>query len=169
MTGVASAAAPDGRLFEPAAPGSNATTPTLISSRYFSEFIFESFDGDGDVYKNENTLRWGIPWRDGHAFGIQAMLPVKWREVAGDEPSVSVTSNSAPASAAASRPPCATASPSMRCSTPPPTRCSATAPSCCARSPPCAGIGTRTSRSASTSNTTSPRSMRTPMTSARSK
>jgi hypothetical protein len=83
--GVSHAAAPDGRLFEPSRAWLERYDPTLISSRYFSEFIFESFDGDGDVYKNENTLRWGIPWRDGHAFGIQAMLPVKWREVAGDE------------------------------------------------------------------------------------
>jgi hypothetical protein len=85
MAGVAAAAAPDGRLFEPDRAWLERYDPTLISSRYFSEFIFESYNGDGDLYKNENTLRWGIPWRDDHAFGIQAMLPLKWREVAGDE------------------------------------------------------------------------------------
>lgn len=80
----AQAAAPDGRLFEPGRAWLERYDPTLVSSRYFTEFIFESFDGDGDLYKNEHTVRWGIPWRDGHAFGIQAMLPVEWREVAGD-------------------------------------------------------------------------------------
>jgi hypothetical protein len=85
MAGYATAAAPDGRLFEPSRAWLERYDPTLISSRYFTEFIFESYDGDGDLYKNENTLRWGIPWRDDHAFGFQAMLPIKWREVAGDE------------------------------------------------------------------------------------
>lgn len=85
MAGAASAAAPDGRLFDPGRAWLERYDPTLISSRYFSEFVFESFDGDGDLYKNEHTLRWGIPWRDDHAFGIQAMLPLKWREVAGDD------------------------------------------------------------------------------------
>lgn len=85
MLGTTHAAAPDGRLFEPDRAWLERYDPTLISSRYFSEFAFESYDGDGDLYKVENTLRWGIPWRDDHAFGFQAMLPLKWREVAGDE------------------------------------------------------------------------------------
>lgn len=85
MAGVAHAAAPDGRLFEPSRAWLERYDPTLISSRCFSEFAFESYDGDGDLYKIENTLRWGIPWRDDYAFGIQAMLPLKWREVVGDE------------------------------------------------------------------------------------
>ena len=44
--GVSHAAAPDGRLFEPSRAWLERYDPTLISSRYFSEFIFESFDGD---------------------------------------------------------------------------------------------------------------------------
>ena len=85
IASVAQAAAPDGRLFDPGRAWLERYDPTLISSRYFSEFVFESYNSDGDLYKNEHTVRWGIPWRDDHAFGIQAMLPVKWREVAGDE------------------------------------------------------------------------------------
>jgi small-conductance mechanosensitive channel len=46
------AAESNGRLFEPGRAWLERYDPTLISSRYFSEFIFESFDGDGDVYKN---------------------------------------------------------------------------------------------------------------------
>lgn len=86
MAGVATAAAPDGRLFEPGRAWLERYDPTLISSRYFAELIYESYDHDSDVYKIENTMRWGIPWRDGHAFGLQAMLPLKWRETTtGDE------------------------------------------------------------------------------------
>jgi hypothetical protein len=51
--------------------------PTLVSSRYFSEFIYESYD-DADLFKNENTLRWGIPLRDDLALGLQMMVPLKW-------------------------------------------------------------------------------------------
>jgi len=76
----AMAASPDGRLFEPGRAWLERYDPTLVSSRYFAEFIYESYDNDSDLYKIENTLRWGIPWRDDHAFGIQAMLPVKWRD-----------------------------------------------------------------------------------------
>lgn len=54
--------------------------PTLVSSRVFGEFIYESYDDDTDVFKIENTLRWGIPIHEDLAFGFQAMLPVKWVE-----------------------------------------------------------------------------------------
>lgn len=87
VSGLAFAASPDGRLFEPGRAWLERYDPTLISSRYFSEFIYESYDNDSDLYKIENTLRWGIPWRDVHAFGIQAMLPVKWRDTATDDAS----------------------------------------------------------------------------------
>ncbi|MFC7336231.1 hypothetical protein ACFQY0_03505 [Haloferula chungangensis] len=52
--------------------------PTLIGSRTFSEFIFESFDDDIDTFKIENTIRWGIPVGDDLAAGFQVMIPVKW-------------------------------------------------------------------------------------------
>jgi hypothetical protein len=87
MASIALAAAPDGRLFEPDRAWLERYDPTLISSRFLSEFIYESYDHDSDLYKTENTLRWGIPWRDDHALGIQAMLPVKWRETATDDAS----------------------------------------------------------------------------------
>lgn len=85
IAGVAAAATPDGRLFEPGRAWLERYDPTLVSSRYFSEFIYENYGSGSDLFKNENTLRWGIPWRDDHAFGIQAMLPLKWREDAGEE------------------------------------------------------------------------------------
>lgn len=76
MLGTTYAAAPDGRLIEPSRAWLERYDPTLISSRYVAEGIYESYDDDSDLYKIENTLRWGIPLNDGHAFGIQAMLPV---------------------------------------------------------------------------------------------
>ena len=82
---LACAAAPDGRLFEPSRAWLERYDPTLISSRYFSEFIYENYDDDSELFKSENTLRWGIPLHDDHALGIQAMLPVKWRETATDD------------------------------------------------------------------------------------
>lgn len=85
LAGFTHAAVPDGRLFEPDRAWLERYDGTLLSSRYLSEVIYESYDNDSCVLKNENTLRWGIPWRDDHAFGIQAMLPVKWRDIPGDE------------------------------------------------------------------------------------
>lgn len=85
MAGTAVAAAPDGRLFDPDRAWLERYDPTLISSRYFAEFIYENFDGDSDLWKLENTIRWGIPLRDGHALGFQLMLPIKWRETTTDE------------------------------------------------------------------------------------
>ncbi len=87
LTGISSpaiAAAPDGRLFEPSRAWLERYDPTLISSRYFGEFIYESYD-DSELFKMENTTRWGIPLRDGHALGFQFMLPLKWRETDSDE------------------------------------------------------------------------------------
>ncbi len=87
MLGSTHAAVPDGRLFEPSRAWLERYDPTLISSRYFSEFIYENYGDDSDLYKIENTLRWGIPLKDDHAFGIQAMIPVKWRDTATNDAS----------------------------------------------------------------------------------
>lgn len=84
-SGIADAAVPDGRLFEPSRAWLERYDPTLISSRYFGEFIYENYDDDSDLYKIENTMRWGIPLNDDQALGIQAMLPLKWRETATDD------------------------------------------------------------------------------------
>jgi hypothetical protein len=81
---LVTAAAPDGRLFEPSRAWLERYDPTLISSRYFGEFIYESYE-DSDLFKIENTTRWGIPLRDGHALGLQFMLPLKWRDATTDE------------------------------------------------------------------------------------
>lgn len=84
-SGLASAAPPDGRLFQPDRAWLERYDPTLISSRYAGEFIYESYDDDSETFKMENTTRWGVPLRDGHALGFQFMLPLKWRETATDE------------------------------------------------------------------------------------
>jgi hypothetical protein len=83
--GILNAAAPDGRLFEPGRAWLERYDPTLISSRCSGEFSYESYDNDSDFYKIENTMRWGIPLQDGHAFGFQFMLPVKWTETSADD------------------------------------------------------------------------------------
>jgi hypothetical protein len=85
VSGLVSAAAPDGRLFEPNRAWLERYDPTLISSRYFGEFAYESYDDGSDLFKVENTMRWGIPLQDGHALGFQFMLPTKWRETATDD------------------------------------------------------------------------------------
>jgi hypothetical protein len=85
MAGIAHAAAPDGRLFQPEQAWLERYDPTLVSSRYFGEFIYESYDDDSELFKLENTARWGIPLREGHALGFQFMLPLKWRETSDDE------------------------------------------------------------------------------------
>jgi hypothetical protein len=85
LPALACAAAPDGRLFEPSRAWLERYDPTLISSRYFSEFAYESYDDDSDLFKIENTLRWGIPLKDDHAVGVQVMLPLKWKDTATDE------------------------------------------------------------------------------------
>jgi hypothetical protein len=85
LLGTTHAATPDGRLFEPGRAWQDRYDPTLVSSRYFGEFIYESYGDDSELFKMENTMRWGIPLRDDHALGFQFMLPVKWRETADDE------------------------------------------------------------------------------------
>jgi hypothetical protein len=83
---LALAAAPDGRLlFEPDRAWLERYDPTLISSRYSGDFIFESYNNDSELVKMENTMRWGIPLQEGHALGFQFMLPTKWRETATDD------------------------------------------------------------------------------------
>lgn len=82
---LATAAAPDGSLFDPGRAWLERYDPTLISSRYLGEFIYESYDDDSDLWKFENTMRWGIPLQDGHALGLQFMLPLKWRETATED------------------------------------------------------------------------------------
>ena len=77
---LAQAAAPDGRLFAPNRAWLERYDPTLISSRYFGEFSYENYDDDSELWKLENTMRWGIPLKDDHALGLQFMLPLKWRE-----------------------------------------------------------------------------------------
>jgi hypothetical protein len=47
--GTARAAAPDGCLFEPDRAWLERYDPTLISSRYVGEFIYESYDDDSDL------------------------------------------------------------------------------------------------------------------------
>jgi hypothetical protein len=78
---LATAAAPDGSLFDPDRAWLERYDPTLISSRYFGEFIYESYD-ESDLWKLENNMLWGAPLQDGHAIGVQFMLPLKWRETA---------------------------------------------------------------------------------------
>lgn len=79
------AATPDGRLFQPGQAWLERYDSTLISSRYFGEFIYESHDDESELFKLENTTRWGIPLRDDHAIGFQFMLPLKWRDTADGE------------------------------------------------------------------------------------
>jgi hypothetical protein len=85
LLGNTHAATPDGRLFEPSRAWLERYDPTLVSSRYFGELIYESYDDDSQLFKMENTTRWGIPLREGHALGFQFMLPLKWRETADEE------------------------------------------------------------------------------------
>jgi hypothetical protein len=87
LPSTALAAPPDGRLSDHS-PGSawlENYDPTLVSSRLVTELSYESHDTDADYWKIENTLRWGIPLRDGLALGLQMVLPVKWTETATDD------------------------------------------------------------------------------------
>jgi len=59
--------------------------PTLITRRVLTEQSFEDRGSDDEIWKIENSLRWGVPVRDGLALGFQAMIPVKWRESGGDD------------------------------------------------------------------------------------
>lgn len=59
--------------------------PTLITRRVLTELSFEDRGSDDEIWKIESSLRWGVPLREGLAFGIQALVPVKWQESAGDD------------------------------------------------------------------------------------
>jgi hypothetical protein len=59
--------------------------PTLITRRVLTELSFEDRGSDDEVWKIENSFRWGVPLRDGLAFGLQALVPVKWQESGGDD------------------------------------------------------------------------------------
>ena len=78
---LATAAAPDGSLFDPDRAWLERYDPKLIFSRYFGEFIYESYD-ESDLWKLENNMLWGAPLQDGRAISVQFMLPLKWRETA---------------------------------------------------------------------------------------
>ena len=84
---VTRAAEPDGQLFDhlPRRAWLENYDPTIIASRVSSELSYESYDNDADYWKIENTLRWGIPLRDGLALGVQVLLPVKWTETPTDD------------------------------------------------------------------------------------
>jgi hypothetical protein len=85
LAGSAPAAPPDGRLFVGDLAWLERYDPTLISSRFSADFGYESYEDDSDLYKLENTVRWGIPLHDGHALGFQVLLPMKWRETTTDD------------------------------------------------------------------------------------
>jgi hypothetical protein len=89
LPGIAWAERIPGQMFDnfPQHAWLESYDPTLISSRVFVEGIYESYDNDTDVFKIENTLRWGIPINNDLAFGFQVMLPVKWVETADDDAS----------------------------------------------------------------------------------
>jgi hypothetical protein len=78
----ANAETPDGRLFDHQSTRAwlEKYDPTLVTSRFGSDFSYESYDNGADYWKIENTLRWGLPLRDGHALGFQVVLPVKGAE-----------------------------------------------------------------------------------------
>lgn len=59
--------------------------PTLVTRRVLSELSFEDHGSDEEIWKIENSFRWGVPLHDGLALGFQALVPVKWRESAGDD------------------------------------------------------------------------------------
>ncbi len=87
LPGIARAERIPGQLFDNFSERAwlESYDPTLISSRLFSEFIYESYDNDTDVFKIENTLRWGIPVTNDLALGFQVMLPTKWVETADED------------------------------------------------------------------------------------
>jgi hypothetical protein len=60
---------------------------TLISRRAFAEFSYENREDDGDFWKIENSLRRGFAIREDLAFGVQAMIPVKWTDTATSDDS----------------------------------------------------------------------------------
>ena len=60
----------------------NAYDPTLIGRRLLSEFSYENDAGDAEFWKLETSLRWAIPIHKDLAFGMQALIPVKWNDTA---------------------------------------------------------------------------------------
>ncbi len=57
---MASAAPPDGRLFEADRAWLERYDPTLISSRYSAEFSYESFEDDSDLWGADNEYAWSV-------------------------------------------------------------------------------------------------------------
>jgi hypothetical protein len=86
-TAIARAESVPGQLFDhlPQRAWLENYDPTLVSSRTFAEFIYERYDTGADLYKIENTLRWGIPLKDDLALGLQMMLPVKLSEMPDED------------------------------------------------------------------------------------
>jgi hypothetical protein len=60
---------------------------TLISRRALAELSYENREDDGDFWKIENSLRRGFAIREDLAFGVQAMIPVKWTDTATSDDS----------------------------------------------------------------------------------
>ncbi len=58
--------------------------PTLVTRRFLTELSYED-DDNGDLWKIETSLRWGIPIHDDLAFGLQALMPVKWADSPGGD------------------------------------------------------------------------------------
>ena len=81
------AAEPAGRWFDHAVERAWVENydPTLITRRVLAELSFEDHGGDEEIWKIENSFRWGVPLREGLALGVQALVPVKWQESAGDD------------------------------------------------------------------------------------
>lgn len=52
--------------------------PTLVTNRILTELSYEDFDGDQATLKLETSIRFGRPIRDGLAFGVQVLEPLKW-------------------------------------------------------------------------------------------
>jgi hypothetical protein len=59
--------------------------PTLITRRVLTELSFEDRGRDDELWKIESSFRWGVPLHEGLAFGIQALVPVKWQQSGGDD------------------------------------------------------------------------------------
>ena len=68
LAGVAAAAAPDGRLFEPSRAWLERYDPTLISSRYFGEFSYPPLPPRvvrHSLYSSLSNQRKAFSWTDG--------------------------------------------------------------------------------------------------------
>lgn len=60
---------------------------TLISRRAFAELSYENREDNANFWKIENSLRRGFAIREDLAFGVQAMIPVKWTDTATSDDS----------------------------------------------------------------------------------